>query len=323
MDSLVPQTTLICDGKNFGPCLTALTVAHELGSIPFLRAALSVPETDFPIRLGDEVEAGVEHGGTVHPLFKGVCTALGFSTADGARRMTLEARDKAHAMTLGKPGPGPSRAINASTDPVLELEITAGDLAPDSGRKMPQGRILLPGPFEAHPGEGLEIKGFGEMAAGMTLVRGTRLEIARESCACEILFGPDFPAAGGENNSRKGWITVSGLGLLLNEEEKSITVATPGGQTLCLSDKDSSVTVKDANGNSLVMDKNGMAFKSKKDITLEAAHNITLKAGRDFRARGLSSEVEGQQQIKLSGRAMGELSSGGVLTVKGGLVRIN
>jgi uncharacterized protein involved in type VI secretion and phage assembly len=134
---------------------------------------------------------------------------------------------------------------------------------------------------------------------------------------------PDSLKAKDEKNTCKGWVSKSGLTLLMDEEEKSFTIATPAEQTLAINDKEASIILEDKNGNSFVMDKDGITLKSKKDISLKATGNILLKATQNFKAEGLSCEIKGQKDIKLAGQAMGEISSSGILTVKGTLVKIN
>lgn len=139
----------------------------------------------------------------------------------------------------------------------------------------------------------------------------------------KVAPAPDSLKAKDEKNTCKGWLTKSGLTLLMDEEEKSITIKTPANQSFVINDKESSITLKDKNGNSIVMDKSGIKLKSNKDISLETTGNIKLKAAQSFKAEGLSCEVKGQKDIKLSGQAMAEISSSGILTVKGTLVKIN
>lgn len=134
---------------------------------------------------------------------------------------------------------------------------------------------------------------------------------------------PDDLKAKDEKNTCKGWLTKSGLTLLMNEEEKSVTIKTPEGQMLAINDKEASITLKDKNGNSIIMDKGGISLKTDKDIHLQATGNINLKATHNFKAEGVSCEVKGQTDIKLTGEAMAEISTSGILTVKGSLVKIN
>lgn len=126
-----------------------------------------------------------------------------------------------------------------------------------------------------------------------------------------------------EKNSPKGWVSKSGLTLLLNEEHKSVTIETPGGQSLVIDDKIGSIVLKDKNSNTVTLDKNGIALKSGKDLILEAKGNVSIKATQNFNAEGLDASIQGKKAIKLGGTAMAELTAGGPLRIKGGLVTIN
>lgn len=570
MSHTTPQTELLCDGKDYSTSLLSLTVVHELGRIPYLRAVLAVLAEETPFKVGSKITTKAGYDGKLDVVFEGILDAVTFSMSSGLRQLTLEARDKAHEMTLGLrtalfldksdseictaiasarglatdvPSSSPKHAqvqqyqstdwdftlsrlwacgmvahvkagkltgfpiatlgsknprkIDAETGTVLELEVIAENRAWFAGvtfrswddatqkeetKKAPdvqpklngdfkgsgkssqtvlipyaveqaaaekasegllwrlrqgavRGRIRLFGVYKASPGDGLELSGCGTMADGKTVIWGTRLEIAAGICTSDLQFGWDFldslrthyageglahPLAGNapitqglypakvmklsedpdkgerikvhipllhddgkgvwariatvyagaghavvfrpenddevlvgfmganpacpvilgalpskaapapdalkakdEKNTCKGWVSKSALTLLMNEEEKSITFTTPAGQTLAINDKEASINLKDKNGNTLIMDKGGITLKSGKDISLEATGNITLKATQNFKAEGLACEVKGQKDIKLSGQAMGEISSSGILTVKGTLVKIN
>ncbi|MFT4300893.1 MAG: hypothetical protein QM579_03990, partial [Desulfovibrio sp.] len=103
----------------------------------------------------------------------------------------------------------------------------------------------------------------------------------------------------------------------------SLTLETPGKQSVCLNDKDGLISLTDKNGNSLSMDKSGIKLESNKDIVLQAKGNITLKATQNLQGEGLQVKMEGKQALALSGNATAELKAGDILTVKGGLVKIN
>jgi hypothetical protein len=90
-----------------------------------------------------------------------------------------------------------------------------------------------------------------------------------------------------------------------------------------INDKESAITLQDKNGNVISLDENGITLKSKSNIHLDAASDITLKAAANLKGESLSCQLEGHKDIKLTGQAVGELSSPGVLKVKGGVVMIN
>ncbi|UQZ88721.1 hypothetical protein C4J81_05685 [Deltaproteobacteria bacterium Smac51] len=564
----LPDISLAVGGKDFSRYVLGVTVVHELGRIPFLRASLEQDDGAPALKPGDEVEFQAGYDGKLKPYFKGVLVSVGLFISGGARYLRLEARDKFHLLTLGRKtrlfleksddeicsaiisesglsGDIPSTApahkqfqqisisdwdfilsrlranslipnvkagqltaleldelgsaspveIDVSAQPVLEVEI-AGDsrawfnsvsvLAWDeAGQKVKNkeaksaaptfpgnlkgtgeatqeilvphaledaemeamgkgllwrlrqgficGRICLAGLFAAEPGQLVEIKKCLAGIDGQAVVRASRLEIKAGECRHDFQFGYDFleefsrggsdgsgpwtgertaaiglypakvlklsedpdkgerlkihiplmhkegegvwarllspyagdghaivfrpekddevlagflggdPAApvviGGlfskagpapdklkaadEKNSVKGLITKSGISILLNEDNKSVAIQTPGEQSLVIDDKAASIEIKDKNNNSLTLDKGGVTIKSGKDISLEAKGNIKIKAAQNLKGEGLDVELSGQKGFKAAGQAMGEISSSGVLTVKGTLVKIN
>lgn len=134
---------------------------------------------------------------------------------------------------------------------------------------------------------------------------------------------PDRMTDKDKENSCKGWVSKNGLTLLLNEKDKSITLETPGRQSIYINDETGEVALKDKYGNSIQMNKDGIKLKSGKDILLEAAGNATIQAKGNFSSRSLQSEVTADTSLKLSGQAAAELKAGGMVTVKGALVTIN
>ena len=134
---------------------------------------------------------------------------------------------------------------------------------------------------------------------------------------------PDILAAKDEKNSIKGFVSKNGLQLLFNEEDKSISLETPAGQRLRLDDKEGLASLADKNNNTLIMDKNGICLKSGKDIVLDAKGNITIKAAQKLNAEALQAAMDAKQSLTLSGKATAELKADGILTIKGGLVKIN
>ncbi len=132
-------------------------------------------------------------------------------------------------------------------------------------------------------------------------------------------------------NTLKTLMTRSQLTLQFNEEDKSITLTTPGGNQVMLSDKGKTVTLQDQNGNSVTLDASGITLDSPKNITLSAKGKIELSAGRtvdisakaDVTAEGMNVNLSAKTGLTAKGNATAELSASGQTTVKGGIVMIN
>ncbi|MDX2246143.1 MAG: type VI secretion system tip protein VgrG [Bacteroidia bacterium] len=119
-----------------------------------------------------------------------------------------------------------------------------------------------------------------------------------------------------DTNHEKGFYTRAKMKLVFNDEDKSITMETPGGQSLVIDDKAGSIVIKDKNGNTLTLDKAG--------ITLESAKDVILKAGANLKAESSANmELKGGAQLKATGSAGAELSTSAIATIKGSLVKIN
>ncbi len=118
------------------------------------------------------------------------------------------------------------------------------------------------------------------------------------------------------DNHQKAYVSRSEIKLTFDDDQKVVTLETPGGNKLALTDADGGIVLEDQNGNKLVMDSAG--------ITIESAGEIALKASRgDLKAEALNAELKGSVGFKAEGGATAEVSSSGVMTVKGSLVQIN
>ncbi|MEZ4774814.1 MAG: type VI secretion system tip protein VgrG [Bacteroidia bacterium] len=119
-----------------------------------------------------------------------------------------------------------------------------------------------------------------------------------------------------DTNHEKGFYTRSKMKLVFNDDDKSISMETPGGQSLVIDDKAGSIVIKDKNGNTITLDSAGITLKSAKDIILKAGANLKAESSANM-------ELKGGAQLKASGSAGAELSSSAVATIKGSLVKIN
>lgn len=123
------------------------------------------------------------------------------------------------------------------------------------------------------------------------------------------------PIEAEEENSVKGVVTRSELKLLLNDDEKSVVIETPGGNRVSVSDDEGAIILEDLNGNKVSMTSDG--------ITLESAGDLNLKASGDVTIEGMNVTCKASAAFKAEGSSGAELSSGGQTTVKGSLVSIN
>jgi Rhs element Vgr protein len=123
------------------------------------------------------------------------------------------------------------------------------------------------------------------------------------------------PISSSDDNHEKGFVTRSGMKLLFNDDKKSISLETPAGKSVTLDEAAGTISVKDENGNKIDMGSQG--------IQLESLSNITLKAGGTLTIGGSSVSFKADQSIKVEASAGAELTSTGVMVIKGSLVQIN
>jgi Rhs element Vgr protein len=124
------------------------------------------------------------------------------------------------------------------------------------------------------------------------------------------------PLPASDDNHEKGYVSRSEMKVIFNDDKKTITIQTPGGNKLLISDDEKKIHMEDQNGNKFTMDQDGIKMESVKDIVLKAATDIKAEAGAN-------AHIKGGAQAKLEGGSAAELSSGASTTVKGSIVQIN
>lgn len=123
------------------------------------------------------------------------------------------------------------------------------------------------------------------------------------------------PLDGKDENHEKGYVSRSKMKMIFNDDKKSVHLETPAGNKLTFSEDSKSISMEDQHGNKFLMDENG--------IKLESVKDIILKATSDLKVEGINISIKASAQAKLEGSAAAELSSGGSLTIKGSIVKIN
>jgi len=142
-------------------------------------------------------------------------------------------------------------------------------------------------------------------------------------------LAPPYPPD--EQNTKKAIVTKGKLEITFDDKDKIVEVKTPGKQTVTLNDKTGEVAIRDKNKNSVVLSKSGIVVESGGNLTLKAKGNVTIDAGANLAAtakakasmEGLQIEHKAKGQLVAKANGMAELSSTGILTVKGALVKIN
>lgn len=125
-----------------------------------------------------------------------------------------------------------------------------------------------------------------------------------------------------DDNHEKGFFTRSKMRVLFNDDTKTITIATPAGNSLVLDEAGTSITVNDQNGNKVVMDPAGIGVESPKDITIKARGNIEISAAGNLTISAAKVEQTAQGSMEVKG-ATSKFEASGIAEVKGSLVKIN
>ncbi len=127
------------------------------------------------------------------------------------------------------------------------------------------------------------------------------------------LAAPLTPTA---DNFQKGFFTRENIQLLFDDEKKSVTIKTPGENSIVISDDEKSIVIKDQNNNKFELNKDGISMESGKDITIKAASgDVTIEA--------LNITLSADSQFKAEGNSGVEMSSSANAVLKGGIVQIN
>lgn len=124
------------------------------------------------------------------------------------------------------------------------------------------------------------------------------------------------PLQPSNDNHEKAFISRSGIKLLFNDDKKTLTLATPAGNTLVLDDDAQGIRLQDQHGNKIELGSEGITLESAKALNLKSSTEAQLDAGT-------SAGVKAATELKLEGSASAELSSGGTAKIAGGLVQIN
>lgn len=123
------------------------------------------------------------------------------------------------------------------------------------------------------------------------------------------------PIAKSDDNHQKGFVSREKIQMLMDDEKKTLTLTTPGGNKIVLDDDQGGIYLEDQNGNKITMDGNG--------ITLESNKAIAIKTQQDVSVEGNNVNAKANAQLKLEGTAGSELSASGNTVVKGAIVQIN
>jgi len=105
------------------------------------------------------------------------------------------------------------------------------------------------------------------------------------------------PLAPSNDNHVKGYTSRSGIALTFDDEKKSLTLATPAGNTLVLDDQSGGITISDSNGNKIVLSASGIAIESAKAVSVKANTEMKFESV-------VSTDIKSIGVVKVAGSAL-------------------
>jgi uncharacterized protein involved in type VI secretion and phage assembly len=132
-------------------------------------------------------------------------------------------------------------------------------------------------------------------------------------------------------NRKKAIVTRSKLELCFDDMDRVVTIRTPRQLVISLNDTSGEIHIADANQNSVTLGSSGIRIDSTSSLAITATGHIEMKAGAGlslqttgaFSCQGLRVDLEADTELRAHGQAAADLTSAGVLTVQGALVKIN
>ncbi len=131
------------------------------------------------------------------------------------------------------------------------------------------------------------------------------------------------PIALSDDNHEKAIVTRENMRVHFDDENKVITIDTPGGNSVVLSDNDEAITLTDQHSNSITMNSDGITLQAS-NITLNADQEVAINAGTDLKGEsGANTEITAGAQVAVEGSAGADFKSSAIVTIEGSLVKIN
>jgi len=135
-----------------------------------------------------------------------------------------------------------------------------------------------------------------------------------------------------QTNSIKAIVSKELIKIEFDDQNKVISILTPGNNKAILSDQNSSITLQDSSGNKVEMTSSGITLTSASAISIKAQTTVTIEGGTgitlttsggDVKMSGLNVNASADMALTAKGNLSAELSASGQTTVKGAIVMIN
>ena len=116
-------------------------------------------------------------------------------------------------------------------------------------------------------------------------------------------------------NHEKGWITRSGMRMLFNDDQKSLTIQTPDGKKIFVNDADDAIQMEDQHGNTIKMNADG--------IEITSGGDLKMKAQGDIQVDGMNIKQSAKQEMSIEGQSKAQFKSVADVVISGTFVKIN
>lgn len=142
-----------------------------------------------------------------------------------------------------------------------------------------------------------------------------------------------------EENPIKAIVTKSKITLEFDDQKKTLTIKTPGGNQIVLTDEEQAINIADQNGNKINLNAEGISMQSPANIEIKADAEVTISgtAGVTISTEaeasisgeagvsisGLEVSISGETEFSASGGAEVSISAGGELMLNGAMIMIN
>tara|TARA_R110002020_G_scaffold83108_3_gene205918 strand:- start:35502 stop:37217 length:1716 start_codon:yes stop_codon:yes gene_type:complete len=127
--------------------------------------------------------------------------------------------------------------------------------------------------------------------------------------------GKPSPLDGADDNHIKGIHTRSGLILSWDDENKTIEIATPSGNSVTLDESDQKITIIDEHSNQIAMSSEGIVLESNKKVEIKASTDLSIEA--------VNIKLKASGKFVAEGSGGADLKSSGIAVLKGSMVQIN
>jgi uncharacterized protein involved in type VI secretion and phage assembly len=99
------------------------------------------------------------------------------------------------------------------------------------------------------------------------------------------------PLKPADKNPEKGIVSKGGIKILLNDENKLLTIETSDKNTIIINDKEKTVEIKDANNNTVKLSADGITLDSGKDVIIKAKGGIKMEASAKVEIKGSAIDI--------------------------------